>query len=75
MSAFSDASFADDSEDRYRSTGGHAIFLCGNLVAWSFKKMKLVCTSTSEAEFVACWWYIELTHYVRNRYRENVLCQ
>jgi histone deacetylase 1/2 len=37
LSAFSDADWAGDSDDR-RSTGGHAIFYGGNLVAWNARK-------------------------------------
>ena len=37
LSAFSDADWAGCPDDR-RSTGGHAVFLGGNLVAWNSRK-------------------------------------
>jgi hypothetical protein len=37
LSAYSDADWVGDVEDR-RSTGGHALFYGGNLIAWSARK-------------------------------------
>jgi histone deacetylase 1/2 len=37
LSAYSNADWAGDVEDR-RSTGGHALFYGGNLIAWSARK-------------------------------------
>jgi hypothetical protein len=52
LSAFSDADWAGDSDDR-RSTGGHAIFYGGNLVAWSARKKATVSRSSTESEYKA----------------------
>jgi histone deacetylase 1/2 len=52
LSAFSDADWAGNSDDR-RSTGGHAIFYGGNLVTWSARKQATVSHSSTESEYKA----------------------
>jgi hypothetical protein len=52
LSAFSDADWAGNSDDR-RSTGRHAIFYGGNLVAWSARKQATVSRSSTESEYKA----------------------
>lgn len=52
LTAFTDADWAGDQEDR-KSTSGSAVFYKGNLVSWQSIKQQTVALSTAEAEYVA----------------------
>uniref|UniRef100_A0A803P722 Reverse transcriptase Ty1/copia-type domain-containing protein n=1 Tax=Cannabis sativa TaxID=3483 RepID=A0A803P722_CANSA len=50
LTAFCDADWATDPDDR-RSTSGFAIFFGSNIIAWKWKKQHTVSRSSTEAEF------------------------
>ncbi|CAL9020515.1 unnamed protein product, partial [Prunus brigantina] len=63
ITAYSDADYAGDPDDR-RSTGGYCLYLGSSLVSWSSKKQGGVSRSSTEAEYrqlaytaaaLSCW--------------------
>jgi Reverse transcriptase (RNA-dependent DNA polymerase) len=63
LSVYSDADFANDSEDR-KSISGYCVKLHGNLISWSSKKQSLVTLSSTESEFIAiCVASCELMYF------------
>ena len=52
LTAFSDADWAGDHNDR-RSTSGFLVYFGNNLVSWSSKKQPMVARSSTEAEYKA----------------------
>ena len=55
LEAYSDSSFADIVEDKFKSTGGYLVYFNGSLISWKSKKLRYVCSSTGEAEYVAIY--------------------
>jgi len=53
LSIFTDSSFADIEEEKFKSTGGFIVYLNDSIVSWKSKKLRYICTSTSEAELLA----------------------
>mgnify|MGYP001128591063 CR=1 FL=1 len=76
LSVFTDSSFADNSDDKYQSTAGALFLLNGNLFHHKSKKMKWVATSSSEAEYLACFYAAREAMYfaylVEEIYDKNV---
>ena len=52
---YTDSSFADIESEKFKSTGGFMIFLEDNLIGWKSKKLRYVCTSSGEAEYLAAY--------------------
>mgnify|MGYP001801608175 FL=1 len=63
---FSDANFADQSDERLRSTTGWCLFCFGCLISWSSKRQTVTAKSTLESEIIAassacdeaCWFHL-----------------
>ena len=55
MDVFCDSSYADNKSEKFKSTGGHVIYLNSTPVAWKSKRMKWICCSTAEAEYLSCY--------------------
>ena len=55
MEVYCDSSFADAALDRYKSTGGYIISLNKTAIAWKTRKIKWVCSSSSQAEYLALY--------------------
>ena len=55
LKLFCDASFADCKDDKFRSTGGFICLFNNTPIAWKSKRIKLVCTSTAESEYLALY--------------------
>ncbi|CAN0512876.1 unnamed protein product, partial [Discosporangium mesarthrocarpum] len=52
ISAYADASYAGDGDNRRSVTGG-AVMFCGAAVAWMSKMQKVVALSSTESEYIA----------------------
>ena len=49
---YSDASYANDTDDR-KSTGGYIFLRCGGAISWCSRKQHCVAKSTMESEYIA----------------------
>eukprot|EP00924_Labyrinthula_sp_SR-Ha-C_P011839 snap_masked-scaffold_88-processed-gene-0.12-mRNA-1 protein AED:1.00 eAED:1.00 QI:0/-1/0/0/-1/1/1/0/87 len=66
------SSFADASEDHFKSTGGYILCLGETPIMWKSKKMKWVATSIAVAEFVAVNLVSRETMYLGHVLKELV---
>ena len=55
VKVFTDATFADCTEDKFKSTGGYLIFVNDVLVSWKSKKLKWVCASVAHSEYLSMY--------------------
>jgi hypothetical protein len=67
--AFSDANWADISDEKLRSTSGFCIFVFGCLISWHTKRQTLTAASTMQAELIAAAtcsdevkWFSKILH-------------
>jgi hypothetical protein len=65
VSAYVDASFADDLDDR-KSTQGYIIFLGDGPIAWKSTKQKTTALSTCEAEYMALGEAVKEVLWIRS---------
>ena len=56
MVVYTDASYADIKDDKFRSTAGFIIHLNNSLISWKTKKLKWVCCSTAESEYLGVYF-------------------
>ena len=50
---YSDADWAQDTDDKRKSTSGYVFVMCGAAVSWQSKKQSTIALSTTEAELMA----------------------
>jgi transposase InsO family protein len=50
---YSDADWAQDADDKRRSTSGYVFLMCGAAISWQSKKQSTIALSTTEAELMA----------------------
>ena len=76
LEVFSDSCFADNPSRKYCSTAGYLIFLNDTPVSWKTKRLKCVCTSSSQAEYLALYHAIKgtimLGHIIKEFFGEKV---
>ncbi len=76
LTMYCDSSFADNKDDKYKSTAGYVTYLNGSVVAWKSKKLKWICTSSAEAEYLACYYAardaIKLAFNLEEVYKQSV---
>ena len=63
MELFTDASFVDIPDEKYRSTGGYVLFFNESVLTWKSKKLKWICNFTAEAEYLALYFGARETIY------------
>nr|GEY79166.1 ribonuclease H-like domain-containing protein [Tanacetum cinerariifolium] len=67
--AYSDADWVGCPTTR-RSTLGYCVFLCNNLLSWSFKRQPTLSRSSAEAEYCGVANAVAKTYWLRNLLRE-----
>ncbi|MBA3551100.1 Ty1/Copia family ribonuclease HI [Patescibacteria group bacterium] len=76
VAGYSDASYAEDKNDR-KSTGGYVFMMNGGAVSWKSSKQKIVTMSSCEAEYVtlsdAAKEAIWLTKLMKNVDKKKIL--
>ncbi|KDR75264.1 hypothetical protein GALMADRAFT_24757, partial [Galerina marginata CBS 339.88] len=69
FSAYCDADFASDSDDR-KSISGYTLFLGNAAIAWSSKKQTTIALSTTEAEYTAIAHATRQIIWLRNLFQD-----
>ena len=76
LKSYTDSSFADDASDKFKSTAGMLIMLNGYSIQWKTKKLKWVCSSTTQAEFLALHYTaletVSMGHAIEEIYGKKV---
>ena len=76
LEVFSDSSFADILEEKFKSTGGYVVYLNGNVITWKTKKLKYVCSSSGEAEYLGLFEAVKeglyLGYLIQETFEKNV---
>ena len=56
LDLYTDSSFADVEDEKYKSTGAYVLLFNNTPVDWKTKKLKWVCTNSGQAEYLALYF-------------------